>query len=53
VSRSKNDGQRDNKEFWGRRPCKLKYKDAGPETKKLTHRAERNQGKQEVRRDGS
>lgn len=51
MSRSKNDGQRGNKEYWGRRPCKLKFKDAGPETKKYTHKAERTRGKREAQLD--
>lgn len=35
-------------EYWGRRPCKLLYRDAGPYTKKMTHRAERKAGKKEA-----
>lgn len=50
MSRSfKANGQNRNTEYWGRRKCKLLYKDAGPSTKKLTHRAERNEAKVKAR----
>lgn len=34
-----------NREYWSRRPCKLKFPDWGKFAKKLTHRAERRRGK--------
>lgn len=39
-----------NREYWSRRPCKLRFPDWGSVTKKFTHRAERRQGKSEAKR---
>lgn len=36
-------------EYWSRRPLKLKFGDPGKLAKKLTHRAERREGKEQVK----
>jgi len=32
-------------EYWSRRPCKQRFPSPGPVAKRLTHRAERRQGR--------
>lgn len=39
-----------NREYWSRRPCKAMFPDRGKWAKKLTHRAERRNGKNEARK---
>jgi hypothetical protein len=36
------------REYWSTRPCKMKFPDWGRKAKKLTHRAERREGKKDV-----
>lgn len=48
MSRSRHNKLLGNREYWSRRPCKLMFPDWGRISKKFTHRAERQQGKNEV-----
>jgi hypothetical protein len=48
MSRTRKGSKAGNVEYWGRRPVKLAFPDAGPETKKITHRQERAEKKREI-----
>lgn len=49
MSRTKKGGKAPGFEYWSKRPCKGGGGCPGKQTKTLTHRAERRQGKDEVK----
>lgn len=53
MSRTKKGKKGAGFEYWSRRPTKFKYADPGKETKRNTHRLERQEGKQEARQEES
>jgi hypothetical protein len=53
MAHGENAARHQSREYWSRRPCKMKFPDWGRTAKKLTHRAERREGKRQSRNEAA
>lgn len=53
MSRTRKGSKGPGFEYWSRRPTKFHYADPGKETKRNTHRLERQEGKREAKQEES